>query len=80
MAKSALGKNVKYCKSQWPKLEAFLLDGRLELVNNGTEREIKPSNWLFSNTRRVKQLNVSFLCNKKSIYIFSSLHNIYYRK
>ncbi|KGX83564.1 IS66 family transposase, partial [Pontibacillus litoralis] len=42
LPKSALGKAIKYCKSQWPKLEAFLLDGRLELDNNRAERAIKP--------------------------------------
>lgn len=57
LPKSALGKAVKYCKSQWHKLEAFLLDGRLELDNNRAERSIKPfvigrKNWLFSNTAK----------------------------
>nr|WP_121605182.1 IS66 family transposase [Virgibacillus sp. Bac332] len=57
LPKSALGKAVKYCKSQWPKLEAFLSDGRLELDNNRAERAIKPfvlgrKNWLFSNTAK----------------------------
>lgn len=57
LPKSALGKAIKYCKSQWPKLEAFLLDGRLELDNNRAERAIKPfvlgrKNWLFSNTAK----------------------------
>lgn len=38
-------------------LEAFLLDGRLEIDNNRSERSIKPfiigrKNWLFSNTPR----------------------------
>lgn len=57
LPKSALGKAIKYCKSQWHKLEAFLLDGRLELDNNRAERAIKPfvlgrKNWLFSNTAK----------------------------
>lgn len=55
LPKSALGKAISYCKNQWKKLEAFLLDGRLEISNNRGEREIKPfvigrKNWLFSNT------------------------------
>jgi len=55
LPKSALGKAIAYCKNQWNKLEAFLLDGRLELSNNRGERAIKPfvigrKNWLFSNT------------------------------
>jgi len=53
--KSPLGKAVYYCLNQWDKLEAFMLDGRLEIDNNRSERSIKPfvigrKNWLFSNT------------------------------
>jgi hypothetical protein len=57
LPKSALGGAVKYCRNQWDKLEHFLLDGRLEIDNNRSERSIKPfvigrKNWLFSNTPR----------------------------
>jgi hypothetical protein len=57
LPKSPIGKAVTYCLNQWPKLTAFLLDGRLELDNNRSERAIKPmvigrKNWLFSNTPR----------------------------
>lgn len=53
--KTPLGKAIKYCRNQWNKLTAFLLDGRLEIDNNRGERSIKPfvigrKNWLFSNT------------------------------
>ncbi|PNT90703.1 hypothetical protein CDQ84_19340 [Clostridium thermosuccinogenes] len=53
--KSSLGKAIQYCRNQWDKLEAFMLDGRLEIDNNRSERSIKPfvigrKNWLFSNT------------------------------
>lgn len=53
--KTPLGKAVHYCRNQWEKLSAFLLDGRLEIDNNRGERSIKPfvigrKNWLFSNT------------------------------
>jgi transposase len=53
--KTPLGKAIQYCRNQWKKLTAFLLDGRLELDNNRSERSIKPfvigrKNWLFSNT------------------------------
>jgi transposase len=55
LPKSLLGKAIQYCLNQWEKLTAFLLDGRLELDNNRSERSIKPfvigrKNWLFSNT------------------------------
>lgn len=53
LPKSSLGKAVKYCLNQWTKLEAYLLDGKLEISNNRAERAIKPfvigrKNWLFS--------------------------------
>lgn len=55
LPKSSFGSAVTYCLNQRKKLEAFLLDGRLELSNNRAERAIKPfvigrKNWLFSNT------------------------------
>ena len=37
-----MGKAIKYCRNQWDKLEGFMLDGRLELSNNRSERSIKP--------------------------------------
>lgn len=57
LPKSLLGKAIIYCRNQWPKLTAFLSDGRLELDNNRSERSIKPfvigrKNWLFANTPR----------------------------
>lgn len=53
LPKSSLGKAVSYCLKQWPKLEAFILDGRIEISNNRAERAIKPfvigrKNFLFS--------------------------------
>lgn len=53
LPKSSLGKAINYCLKQWPKLEAFMLDGRIELSNNRAERAIKPfvigrKNFLFS--------------------------------
>ena len=57
LPKSALGGAVTYCRNQWSKLTTFLLDGRLEIDNNRSERAIKPfvigrKNWLFANTAR----------------------------
>jgi len=57
LPKTACGKAIKYCQSQWPKLIVFLQDGRLEIDNNRAERAIKPfvigrKNWLFSNTSK----------------------------
>jgi len=55
LPKSVLGVAIRYYLNQWDKLTAFLLDGRLEIDNNISERAIKPfvigrKNWLFSNT------------------------------
>ena len=55
LPQSLLGQAVRYCQNQWGKLEGFLLDGRLEIDNNRSERSIKPfvigrKAWLFSNT------------------------------
>jgi transposase len=55
--KSLSGAAVNYCLNQWERLTAYLLDGRLEIDNNRSERSIKPfvigrKNWLFSNTPR----------------------------
>ena len=57
LPQSAVGKAMTYCLNQWPQLEGYLLDGRLDIDNNRSERAIKPfvigrSNWLFSNTPR----------------------------
>jgi len=57
LPKSVLGQAIRYCQSQWGKLEGFLLDGRLELDNNRSERSLKPfvigrKGWLFCNTPR----------------------------
>lgn len=57
LPKSLLGQAVEYCRNQWAKLKGFLLDGRLEISNNRSERSIKPfvigrKNWLFANTPR----------------------------
>ncbi|MGH1143296.1 IS66 family transposase [Bacillus pseudomycoides] len=55
LPKSALGKGIAYCLNQWNHFEAFLLDSRLEIDNNRSERSIKPfvigrKNWMSSNT------------------------------
>jgi len=53
--KSSLGKAITYSLNQWPKLNRYLEDGLLNIVNNRTDRAIKPfvigrNNWLFVNT------------------------------
>ena len=55
--KSKLGKALTYLKNQWPYLNNYLLDGRIEISNNRAERSIKPfvmsrKNFLFANTQK----------------------------
>jgi len=55
LPQSLLGQAIRYCQSQWDKLQNFLRDGRLEIDNNRCERSTKPfvigrKGWLFCNT------------------------------
>ena len=55
LPKSGIGKAIYYTLSQRKYLERYLLDGRLEISNNRSERSIKPfvigrKNWLFNQT------------------------------
>jgi transposase len=57
LGKSAFSRAVKYSLDQWKHLKNYLLDGRLEISNNRTERTIKMfvidrKNFLFANTPR----------------------------
>ncbi len=50
---SATGKALNYLHREWPKLIAYLEDGRLKIDNNGAENAIRPfvlgrKNWMFS--------------------------------
>ena len=52
LPQSALGRGITYVLDQWPALERFLSDGRLEICNNHVENAIRPTavgkkNWLF---------------------------------
>lgn len=61
---SHLGKAVDYCLNHWQELSNFLLDGRLELTNNRSERSIKSfvigrKNFLFCNVPRGAQASAT---------------------
>jgi len=52
LPQSALGRAITYALDQWPALERFLQDGRLEIDSNLCENAIRPTalgkkNWLF---------------------------------
>lgn len=64
LPKSPLGKALDYTKKLLPDMKTFLLDGSLEIDNNGAERAIKPfvigrKNWLFSNTAKGARASAS---------------------
>jgi transposase len=53
LPKSLMGKAIGYMLNQWPKLQNYLLDGRLEIDNNLVENAIRPvalgrKNYLFA--------------------------------
>jgi transposase len=53
LPKSAIGKAILYMLNQWPKLQMYLTDGRLEIDNNLVENAIRPvalgrKNYLFA--------------------------------
>jgi hypothetical protein len=55
--KSLLGGAIRYALGQWPRIEAYLDDGRLRPDNNLAENAIRPfavgrKNWLFSGSPR----------------------------
>ena len=52
LPKSTLGKAVGYLRNQWEPLTTYVLDGRLPIDNNATERDLRAltigrRNWLF---------------------------------
>jgi transposase len=52
LPKSNLGKAITYALNQWPNLQTYLNDGRVEIDNNLVENAIRPTklgakNWLF---------------------------------
>jgi hypothetical protein len=52
LPKSLLGQAIDYALGQWPTLQVYLNDGRIELDNNLVENAIRPTaigkkNWLF---------------------------------
>ena len=54
---SKLANALLYMQQRWPELNNYLLDGCLEIDNNGAENQIRPfalgrKNWLFAATPR----------------------------
>ena len=61
LPKSHMGQAINYALGQWSGLDAYLLDGRVELDNNLIENAIRPTklgqkNWLFLGSERGGEL------------------------
>ena len=57
LPKTPVGKSISYCLNHWDGLNVYLSDGRLEIDNNATERQIRP----FVIARK----NLLFACTQK---------------
>ncbi len=60
MPKSAIGKAIAYTYSLWPKLKAYIKDGKYEIDNNLIENAIRPlalgrKNYLFTGSHKAAQ-------------------------
>jgi len=77
LPKSPIGQAIAYCLTHWNGLLTYLSDGRVEIDNNATERDIKPfviarKNFLFSCTPQgADSLGVHF-----SLILTARLHNL----
>jgi transposase len=60
LPKSAIGQAIQYALHLWPRLENYLLDGRLEIDNNWIENKIRPlaigrKNYLFAGSHNAAE-------------------------
>ena len=60
LPKSAIGGAIQYALHLWPRMENYLLDGRLEIDNNWIENKIRPlaigrKNYLFAGSHEAAQ-------------------------
>jgi transposase len=77
LPKSPLAKAFNYCINHWQGLTHFLTDGRLEIDNNGAEREIKPfviarKNFMFAQS----MAGAKALCMHFSLVRTALLHGL----
>jgi transposase len=77
LPKSPIGEAIAYALNQWDGLMTYMTDGRIEIDNNATERDIKPfvmarKNFLFACTQQgADSLGVHF-----SLILTASLHGL----
>ena len=83
---SLLGQAIEYALGQWPALQVFLRDGRVEMDNNLVENAIRPTaigkkNWLFMGEAGAGQRGAIIYtliesCRKRSIDPYAYLRDI----
>ncbi len=86
LPQSLLGRAIDYTLSQWPTLEVYLDDGRVELDNNLVENAIRPTaigkkNWLFIGDADAGQRSAIIYtlienCRRRSLDPFAYLRDV----
>jgi hypothetical protein len=86
LPQSLLGQAIDYALSQWPSLEVFLKDGRIEIDNNLVENAIRPTalgkkNWLFIGDADAGQRSAIIYtvienCRRRSLDPFTYLRDV----
>jgi transposase len=89
LPQSLMGKAIEYALSQWPSLQLFLEDGRLEIDNNLVENAIRPTavgkkNWLFigeagAGERGAIIYTIIEACRRRQIDPFAYLRDVFTR-
>jgi transposase len=89
LPRSLTGEAISYALNQWPKLGAFLRDGRVQIDNNLTENAIRPSaigkkNWLFMGDSQTGSRAATFYtlignCHREGINATAYLTDIFTR-
>lgn len=89
LPQSLMGKAIDYALNQWPSLQLFLEDGRLEIDNNLVENAIRPTaigkkNWLFfgeaeAGERSAILYTIIESCRRRGIDPFAYLRDVFTR-
>jgi transposase len=89
LPQSLMGKAINYALNQWPSLQLFLEDGRLEIDNNLVENAIRPTavgkkNWLFigeaeAGERSAIIYTVIEACRRRGLDPFTYLREVFTR-
>jgi hypothetical protein len=87
LPQSLLGQAIDYTLGQWPTLEIFLGDGRVEIDNNLVENAIRPTaigkkNWLFigeaqAGDRSAILYTIIECCRRRGLDPFTYLRDVF---